>query len=153
MKISTKIIAILVLVAGTSTAVYAFGNQGHWKMTPQEKAEFVTDRVTKKLNLDSQQQQNFTELAETVIQIVGDARKNKSEQVAEIQQLLNEPSFNQTRALEIVQQKTQMINDKAPQVIASLASFLDSLTVEQKQELQSFIKQHRHHRGHGENSQ
>ncbi len=34
-------------------------------MSPQEKVEFVTDRVTKKLELDSQQQQNFSTLAQT----------------------------------------------------------------------------------------
>ena len=143
MKKSTKIIAAIVLIAGASTAVYAFGKHDHWKMTPEEKSEFIIEKVTKKLELDSQQQQELSELVDTVIEIVVDARAGKIENITEIQQLLNEPSFNQARALELVQQKTQMINDKAPIVIASLGNFLDSLNAEQKQELQSFVQHHR----------
>jgi len=149
MKKSTKIIAAIILVAGTSTAVFAFTKHDHWKMSPQEKAGFVTERVTEKLDLDSQQQQRFAELAATVIDIIADAKVGKAENIAEIQQLLSEPSFNQARALEIVQQKTSMINDMAPTVIASLGSFLDTLNSEQKQELRSFMEHHGRHHRHG----
>jgi hypothetical protein len=117
-------------------------------MTPEEKVEFVTDRVTRKLDLDGQQQQNFTTLAETVAQIMLDAKASKQQHAAEIGELLQDPSFNQARAMEMVQQKTLMINEKAPLVISSLAVFLDSLNAEQKQQLQDFIKNHRHH-AHG----
>ena len=150
MKKSTKIIAAILLIAGTSSAVFAFSKHDHWKMSPQEKAEFVSQRVTEKLDLDAQQQQRFAELAATVIDIITDAKVGKDENIAEIRQLLSEPSFNQARALEMVQQKTSMINDMAPTVIASLGSFLDTLNSEQKQELQLFMEHHgRHHRnGH-----
>ena len=149
MKRSSKIIAAVILIVGGSSAVYAFNKGGHWHMTPDEKVEFVTDRVTKKLDLDSQQRANFSALADTVAQIVIDARATKQQHVAEIEVLLQEPSFNQSRALEMVQQKTQMINEKAPLMIASLAVFLDSLNAGQKQELQEFIEHHREHHGHG----
>lgn len=148
MKLSTKIITAVLLVAGSSGVVYAVSKHGDWHMTPEEKVEFVTDRVTKKLDLDNQQRQNFTTLAETVAQIMLDAKAGKQQQINEIGALLQEPSFNQARAMEIVQQKTQMVNEKASLVISSLAVFLDSLNTEQKQELQEFIKNHRHHR-HG----
>jgi Spy/CpxP family protein refolding chaperone len=79
-----------------------------------------------------------------------DAKITKAQNVTEIEALLQEPSFNQARALELVQQKTSMINEKAPLVITSLAVFLDSLTVEQKQQMQEFIQhRHQHHR-HGD---
>ena len=45
-----------------------------------------------------------------------------------------------------------MINEKAPQVIASLAIFLDSLNAEQKQEMLEFVKHHREHNRHGDHS-
>ena len=152
MKLSTKIITAVLLVAGSSGVVYAFSRHNDWHMTPEEKVEFVTERVTKKLDLDKQQQQNFTVLAETVAQIMVDARAAKQAQINEISQLLQEPSFNQARALEIVQQKTQMVNDKAPLVISSLAVFLDSLNAEQKTKLQDFVRHHRDGRHHGHGS-
>jgi hypothetical protein len=47
----------------------------------------------------------------------------------------------------MIQQKTQLMNERAPLVITSLASFLDSLSFEQKQQLQEFMQQrHEHHR-------
>lgn len=149
MKTSSKIIAAILLIAGTSSAVFAYGGRDHWKMSPQEKKEFVTSKISKKLNLDSQQQQNFSQLAQTVIALMAEAEAGKTEHMGEIQQLLEEPSFDQAKALEMVQQKTQLINDRAPAVIASLGGFLDSLSGEQKLELQSMIKhRHEHHR-HG----
>ena len=151
MKLSTRIITAVLLIAGSSGVVYAFSKHNDWGMSPQEKVEFVTERVTNKLDLDSQQQQNFAELAGTVVQIMQDARINKGQNFTEIGTLLQEPNFNQARALELVQQKTRMINEKAPLVITSLAVFLDSLSAEQKQKMQEFMQhRHQHHR-HGNN--
>jgi protein CpxP len=151
MKLSTRIITAALLIAGSSGAVYAFSKHNDWGMSPEEKVEFVTERVTRKLDLDSQQQQNFTELAGAIAQIMQDARITKAQNLTEIEALLQEPSFNQARALELVEQKTRMINQKGPLVITSLAVFLDSLSVEQKQQMQEFMQhRHQHHR-HGDN--
>ena len=150
MKLSTRIITAVLLIAGSSGAVYAFSKHHDWGMSPEEKVEFVTERVTSKLDLDSQQQQNFAELAATFVQIMQDAKITKAQNLTEIEALLEEPSFNQARALELIQQKTRMVNEKAPLVITSLAVFLDSLSVEQKQKMQKFMQhRHQHHR-HGD---
>ncbi len=150
MKLSTKLITVVLLIAGSTGVVYAFSKHNDWGMSPEEKVEFVTDRVTKKLDLDNQQQQNFAQLAETVAQLILEAKATREEHVTEIGTLLQDPSFDQVRALEMVQQKTQMINEKAPLVVASLAVFLDSLNLEQKQQLQDFIQNHRKHYQHAE---
>ena len=150
MKFSTRIITAILLIAGSSGVVYAFSNHNDWGMSPEEKVEFVTERVTRKLELDSQQQQNFAALAETVVQIMQDARIAKTQHIDDISALLQEPSFNQARALELVQQKTRMINEKAPLVISSLAVFLDSLKVEQKQQMQEFMQHHHQRHRHGD---
>lgn len=153
MKLSTRIITAVLLVVGSSGAVYAFSKHGNWGMTPAEKAEFVSERVTKKLDLDSQQQQNFDELANLVVDIMQQAKAGREDQVSEISQLLEDPSFNQARALELIQQKTQLVNEKAPLVIGSLAVFIDSLNSDQKQELQEFMqRRHRHGHGHGQDN-
>lgn len=149
MKLTTRIIAAVLLIAGSSGVVYAFSKHGGWHMSANEKVEFVTDRVTRKLDLDAQQRQYFTELAETVSSMMLAARDSRQQQFAEIATLLSAPSFDQARALEMVQQKTQIINDKAPPVIASLGIFLDSLNPEQKLKLQDFIRHHHEHHRHG----
>ncbi len=149
MKLSrTLIIATVVVVAGAGGAAYAFAKHGHWHMTPEEKVEFVTDRVSKHLELDAAQRQNFTALAELVAEIAVDARASKAEQMAEVEQMLAAPVLDQARALQMVQDKTSEVNEKAPEVIASLAIFLDSLQPEQKQEMMAFIEHHREHHRH-----
>ena len=65
-----------------------------------------------------------------------------------VQQLLAEPTLDQSKALEMIRQTTQMINDKAPETIASLANFLDSLDADQKAELRGFVEQKMKHK-HG----
>jgi len=148
MKISTRIITAVLLVAGSTGVVYAFSKHGDWGMTPAEKAEFVSERVTKRLDLDSEQQQKFDELASLAVDIMQEVKTSRQDHFSEITQLLEEPSFNQARALELIQQKTQLVNEKAPTVIGSLAVFLDSLNADQKQELQELM-QRRHRHGHG----
>ena len=110
MKLSNRIIAAVLLVVGSSGAVYAFSKHGDWGMSSGEKVEFVTDRVTKKLELDSQQQQNFSTLAEMVAQFMVDAKATRAEHIGEIGSLLQEPNFDQSRALELLRQKTEIIN-------------------------------------------
>ena len=146
-KVNILIIATVLVVGGTGAA-YAFGKHGSWHMTPAEKVEFVTDRVSNKLELDELQRQNFSALAELVAQIAVDARASKAEHVVQLEQMLAAPVLDQARALEMVREKTSEVNEKAPEVIASLAVFLDSLQPEQKQELQEFIEHHREHHRH-----
>jgi len=87
MKLSKRIIAAALLIVGSSGAVYAFSKHNDWGMSPEEKVEFVTERVTSKLDLDNKQQQNFAELAATVARIMQDARITKSQDLTEIEAL------------------------------------------------------------------
>jgi len=147
MKLSTRLITAVLLIAGSSGVVYAFSKHNDWGMSADEKIEFVTDRVSNKLELDDLQRQKFTELADLVATLMQEVKPTREQRVSEISTLLQAPSFNQARALELVEQKTRLMNEKAPLLIASLAGFVDSLNAEQKQQLQEFLQhRHGHHR-------
>jgi len=147
MKLSTRIIIAVLLVAGSSGVVYAFSRHGNWGMSAGEKVEFVSERVTRKLDLDDVQRQKFVELAELVATTMQQVKPSREQRVGEIATLLQEPSFDQARALELIRQKTQLVNDQAPLLVAALANFVDSLNAGQKQQLQEFMQRHRgHHR-------
>lgn len=143
MKLSTRIIAAVLLAVGSSGAVYAFSRHGDWGMSAAEKVEFVSARVTRNLQLDDAQQQRFSAMAELVATTLQQLRPMGEQHLGEISELLQQPSFNQARALELIQQKTQLVNDRAPSLIAALADFLDSLNAQQKQQLEEML-QHRH---------
>jgi len=149
MKLSTRIITAVLLVVGSSGVVYAFSKHGDWGMSSAEKVEFVGDRVTKKLGLDEVQRQNFDLLANTVVEIIDEVKPSREQRISEISELLKAASFDQAQALELVQQRTRLIDEKAPEVIASLAIFVDSLNSDQREQLQEFIQHHRKHHGHG----
>ena len=133
MKLSTRIITAVLLVAGSSGAVYAFGKHGDWGMTRAEKIEFISDRVTRKLELDDSQRAHFEQLAQLVADVMREVRPSREQRAREL--------------AELVRERTSLIDAKAPEVIARLAVFLDSLSPEQRGQLQQFIE-HRHH-GHG----
>ena len=143
MKLSRPILIAVLLVVGSTGAVYAFGKHGGWGMSADEKVEFVSDRVTRKLDLDEMQRQKFTELAELAVDTMQQVKPSREQRLDEVNALLQEPSFNQARALELVEQKTRLLNEQAPLLVAALAGFVDSLNAEQKQQLQEFL-QHRH---------
>ena len=148
MKLSRRLLAAVLLVLGSSGAVYALSKHGDWHMTPEEKVEFVTDRVSKKLDLDATQRQKFAEFADLFAQAMIEVRGNREQHRQELAALLDEPSFNQARVLELIAEKTRQINERAPLLVSSLAGFLDTLNDRQRAELREFVEHHRHHRGH-----
>ena len=148
MKKSTKIIIAAITALSLSGGVFAYGKHNAWKMNPEDKAEFVVEMATKKLDLDESQRQNLEQLAGDMLGLMQEMRASREIQMQEVQQLLAEPILDQSKALQMIQQKTQAINDRAPAVVASLALFLDSLNNEQKAELQSYMDDHHKHRRH-----
>lgn len=148
MKLSGRIALATLLILGSSGALYALAKHGDWRMTPDEKIEFVGDRVTNKLDLDAHQRQKFDELANLVAQMMGEVRGTRAQHAREVTALFDDPSFNQVRALEMIETKTRQINEKAPLAIASLAAFLDSLSAEQRAELRAYVERHHDHDGH-----
>jgi len=146
MKKSTKIIAIVLVTLGVTSTVFAFGSHHGWRMSPEDKAEFMTGKITEKLELNAVQQQNLQVLSVTILNIMSDVRSGRVEHMDTVQQMLSEPTLDQAKALEMIRQKTEMINKKAPDVVASIAGFLDSLDSEQKQQLREHMKNRMHHR-------
>ncbi len=148
MKKSTKIVIAALTALGLSGGVFAFGKHNHWRMDPEDRAEFVIQKATKKLDLNETQQQNLKVLASDMLALMKEMRDSREMHMQEVQQMLAEPVLDQNKALQLIQQKTQAINDRAPAVIASLGLFLDSLSGDQKAELQSFMDNHRDHHRH-----
>jgi Spy/CpxP family protein refolding chaperone len=146
MKKSTKIIAIAVVALGVTSTVFAFGAHKGWRMSPEDRAEFMTGKITEKLELNATQQQNLQVLSATILDIMSDVRSGRAEHMETVQQLLSEPTLDQAKALEMIRLKTEMVNAKAPEVVASIAGFLDSLDDEQKQQLREHMNNRMHHR-------
>ena len=147
MRKAAKTLTVAIVALGVTPGVFAYGAHAAWRMSPEEKAEYVTGKITQKLVLNAMQQGNLRALSASLIQVMSDVRSDRKAHMESLQQLLSEPTLDQARALQMIQQKTAMINAKAPGIIASLAGFLDSLDSEQKIALSEHFGDHmgRHH--------
>ena len=146
MKKSAKYITIAIAALGVTSTAFAFGAHHGWRMSPEDRAEFMTGKISEKLELNTTQQQNLQALSATILDIMSDVRSGRAEHMETVQQLLSEPTLDQAKALEMIRQKTEMVNAKAPEVVASIAGFLDSLDGEQKELLREHMKNRMHHR-------
>ena len=79
MKKSTKIIAVTVLALGVTSGVMAYGAHSAWKTSPEQKAEYVTEKITENLELDTIQQEYLRALSGDLLEIMQQVRSNRGE--------------------------------------------------------------------------
>ena len=79
---------------------------------------------------------------EHLIELRQQVREDHAGQKDYMLDLLAAPTLDQQEVFNIVADKTQLVNDKAPEVIAKVARFTDSLNAEQKDELMETLEWH-----------
>ena len=140
MKKSSKIIGATVLVLAVSTSVFAFGEHKSWRMSPADKIDYIKNKMANKLELTDIQKINLSTLADEIIEVSTDIKTHKKNHKQTVLTLLSEPTLDQAKVLESIRQKTTAINERAPQLVASIAGFLDSLDLQQKEQLAAFVE-------------
>ena len=134
MKTATKIVIgsliIIPLVAGSAVAGKrnCGGMQG-----PRDgsRVEMIQQKVTDRLELNSVQQEKLAQVAEQAKQ----KRQLRSEMRKQRPQLVKDGKFDRVAAQQLVDRRTAMMQQHAPQMIAAIGDFYDSLSPEQQSEL------------------
>jgi len=116
--------------------------------SPEERANYMMEKVTSKLELTSPQVDQLEQLKNELMNARQTMLAERNTAHQEINDLLSQPSLDQNRALELVEERTATINQKAPQVIAAFANFYDSLNPEQQTMLGDKMQEHKAHRHH-----
>ncbi len=145
MKRSTKIITAIILTFGIAGGAVAYGK--HQWGNPETKAKHVISYVTEELDLDSSQSEKLTALAGKMMETGKLFRSEMAPMHSDVTALISADTFDQDQALEMLTSKTALMNQHAPDVLAALGAFLDSLSAEQKEEVLEFIQHKRGHRG------
>ena len=154
MKKSTKMITAAVLSVGLVGGVAAYSGScnkgfGHWRGDPEQRAEMIVERITDKLDLNAEQIAKLETLKNDLLSLRKEMRENRSKHREELMALITAPQLDRDKALFMLKEKTQTVEERAPQVIAVIAEFSDSLTPEQKQELAETMEKRFHGRwGH-----
>ncbi len=116
-------------------------------MSEEDANKFKTrmvERVGKELDLNEQQKQRLA--------IVGDRLREQRQALvgkttdprAELQALVAGAQFDRARAQAIIDEKTNALRGKSPEVLVAVADFYDSLNPAQQQKVRDFMQ-----RGHG----
>ncbi len=140
----TTAIVISLLIA-TVLLMGAFSGCGFRNHSPEERANFMVNKIKDKLNLNGGQVEKLEIVKNEILAVKQEMKANRNQAQTVISEILNQPKLDQERILSTLREKTQMINEKAPQIVVALAGFYDSLTPEQQKIMQEKFKGHLEH--------
>ncbi|MBU7574867.1 MAG: Spy/CpxP family protein refolding chaperone [Hydrogenophaga sp.] len=134
----------LMAFTGISIAIgglAACGTRAHHERAPMSAEKIaevrgkVVNRITSKLDLNAEQQQKLNVLADKVqaqrTALIGQTTNPRGE----MQALIAGEKFDRARALNLLDEKTRVVQVSSPEVINALADFYDSLSPTQQAEV------------------
>jgi protein CpxP len=143
MKHLTKIVIIssaLVMGAGTLTAC------GLHHKTPEQRAEWMVDKVANKLDLNDMQKEKLVVVKSEMMKVRKQFKGDKDSARKQMLTIISRPTLDQDALLNMINVRTQAISNNAPQVVAALGDFYDNLNHEQQAEVREHIeKRMKHH--------
>ena len=140
MKNRTRYIAAILGAVGIAVAVAGCGH-GYRHHEPGDYAVRHIEKLGKELNLNEAQTAKLNAVTETLRKGRDSMRAKHDEKQKEMLALLDQPKLDRQRALGMVQQTTRGINEHAPEMIAAMADFYDSLAPAQQQKLREEVKE------------
>lgn len=140
MKNRTRYIAAILGAVGIAVAVAGCGH-GYRHHEPGDYAVRHIEKLGKELNLNEAQTAKLNAVTETLRKGRDSLRAKHDEKHKEMLALLDQPKLDRQRALGLVQQTTRGINEHAPEMIAAMGDFYDSLAPAQQQKLREEVKE------------
>ena len=136
------------LLAGFAAFSQRSGHEHGWHAMSEADVTAIKGRMIEKvgsrLDLDATQKAKFGVLVDRLHEqrnaLVGNATNPR----AELQSLIAGPAFDRAKAQALVEAKTAAVTGKAPEVIAALGDFYDSLRPDQQAKVREILSQ-----GHG----
>jgi len=105
----------------------------------------AVEKISRKLELNADQKQKLGLLADEMIASRKVLRGDAADPRAELKALVAGDKFDRNQAQALLDQKMQVMQGKAPQMLSAFGNFYDSLNAEQQQEIRERMEK----RGHG----
>ena len=115
------------------------------RSTPEEKAEFVSERISDKLELNETQQTLLNTLKDKALLAGKSMKDNKTEMKGNLVALISQPSLDHDQITLFMDSAIASMRTNVDDVIPSFIAFHASLTEEQKTQVVEFIESHRKH--------
>lgn len=134
--------------AGALAIITTISGCNHFS-SPENRAEWMVDKVSSKLELNDVQQTRLRALSDEMLSSRKAMKTKLSESHEQVTALFEQTTLDQKKALGIVQLHTQTVEEQAPIMISAFANFYDSLDVEQQAKVREFMKEHKERGRHG----
>lgn len=141
MQRSTKIITAVALTFGIAGGALAYGK--HKWGDPETRAKHAVAYVADELELDDAQTLKLETLKDTLLSTGQKFRTEVRPARGQLVELIGAESFDRDRALSLITGKTSFVEENAPEVLAAMGDFFDSLSAEQKAEVVERIEHRR----------
>lgn len=145
MKTAASVVGLL--VSGLFLMGAAAGC-GHRHASPEQRADHIVEKIKDKLDLNEEQTSKLVIAKNEVLRTRQEMKAQRNQTHTDFFELLEQPKLDQGRILSMVKDKTQTVNEKAPEIVVAVAGFYDSLTPEQQKTLREKIKEKMEHRKH-----
>ena len=150
MKLTKR--TIIYMAGGAFLAVGVVAcNHGMHFASPEERGEWMIEKVTKELKLNETQASRLVDVKDVLLDARKTMRGNREQHRADVIAMLNQPTFDRDKANSIVNQHIDTVDTRAPVIIDAIGNFYDSLNVAQRAELREFVEhkmEHHHDRRH-----
>jgi Spy/CpxP family protein refolding chaperone len=144
MKHLKKTIISTVAIASIAVGATAFAQRGDGD---RHHGDRMLERIESRLELTDTQSAALATLADELTQTRELMRGNGSELRDEISSLINADTFDQGKALTMINERAAALQAKAPELVAAAAGFFDGLSAEQKAQIQQFAAKRAHRHG------
>ena len=143
-----KIAAVGGLIVSGLLLMGAASGCGHRHASPEQRADHIVEKIKDKLDLNEEQTSKLVIAKNEILRIRQEMKAQKTQTRTDIFEMLEQPKLDQNRILSMVKDKTQAVNEKAPEIVVAVAGFYDSLTPEQQKTLREKIKDKMEHHKH-----
>ncbi len=142
---------VLVIITGSLITLGLISGCNHHS-TPTEKLSYVVEEINDELDLSATQLVKLNKLKVHLLSLHKAHKAENKQSHEQFRAMLDKPYLDQQAILSHVTAKTVFVNEKAPEVVALLAGFYDSLNDNQRKEVREKLDKHhkRHKRWHGE---
>ncbi|MDH3712399.1 MAG: Spy/CpxP family protein refolding chaperone [Gammaproteobacteria bacterium] len=148
MKKSTKIVTATLLTLGVAGGVAAYKGDGRFSQRGWHHGEHFISHLREELDLTPEQTEALQAIRDQIWDIRQNVKQERDAQKQAFLALIEGEVLDQSQALELVTQKTELVAQYAPQVIASVAKFYDGLSQEQQAEVREHIGRRMNRRWH-----
>ncbi|MFK8076035.1 MAG: Spy/CpxP family protein refolding chaperone [Granulosicoccus sp.] len=143
MKHVKKIIVGTLIVATTALGASAYANRDSGKFQDR-----MIERISKKLELSDTQKEALMTFGAELVETRELMRGGSTDIRSEMSALVTADTFDQGKALSMINDRAAALQNNAPELVAAAAVFFDGLDASQKEQITKFAEKrsrgHRH---------